>query len=299
MRYPRFIVGAILFAVLTLSLFKGYARAGQDTLLLGLIPEQNIFRQMDRFRPFAGYLSERLGIKVKLTILSRYGDIIDRFNQRKMDGAFFGDLTGALAIKKLGVIPLVRSVNLDDSSVSRGYIIVRKDSGIKSIADMKGRVMAFVDRATVTGYLFTLVYLRNKGVKNLKHFFSEYYFTGSHDSTVYAVLDGRADIGSVKSTVFESLTKRDPTIKEELKVIAESPPMPEGTLLVRKGLSDELKRRIKEVTLSMDKNKEGREVLLKMGLKGFVEAGRGDFLPVYKMIKRLGMTVDDYQYRVK
>ncbi|MEC4686030.1 MAG: phosphate/phosphite/phosphonate ABC transporter substrate-binding protein [Nitrospirota bacterium] len=288
-------------ALLCLILFTQTLRANAEEreLLIGLIPEQNIFKQIERYKPLAGYLSARTGITVRLTILSRYGDIIDRFVQRGLDGAFFGDLTGALAIEKLDIEPLVRPVNLDGSTYSYGYIIVRKDSGIRTVADMKGTVLAFVDRATVTGYLFPLSYFRSHGVKNLNDFFSEYYFTGSHDSSVYAVLDGRADIGCIKNTIYNNLVSRDPTIKSELRIIAKSPLMPESTLCLRKDLPEDMKKMIKEVLLTMDRNEEGRKILAKLRAKRFIEASVEDFKPVYEMLKTLGEDIETYQYRVR
>jgi len=294
----RFIVIAALLCFV-FSLQASRANAGERELLIGLIPEQNIFKQIDRYKPLAGYLSEKTGITVRLTILSRYGDIIDRFVQRGLDGAFFGDLTGALAIEKLDIEPLVRPVNLDGSTYSYGYIIVRKDSGIRTVSDMKGKVLAFVDRATVTGYLFPLSYFRSHGVKNLDDFFSEYYFTGSHDSSVYAVLDGRADIGCIKNTIYNNLVSRDPTIKSELRIIAKSPLMPESTLCLRRDLPEGIKRMIKEVLLTMDRNEEGRKILAKLQARRFIEASAEDFKPVYEMLKTLGEDIQTYQYRVR
>ena len=291
-------------AVLTLLLLVFPLRssgiyAEDRGLLIGLIPEQNIFKQMDRYKPLAEYLSKKTGTKVRLTILSRYGDIIDRFVQRGMDGAFFGDFTAALAIRKLGVEPIVRPLNLDGSTHSRGYIIVRRDSGISTVSDMKGKVIAFVDRATVTGYLFALVYFRSHGINDLNEFFSEYYFTGSHDSSVYAVLDGRADIGCVKDTIYNNLISQDPTIEKELKIITRSPFMPESTLSIRKDLPEQMKERIKEVLLTMDKEEEGRKVLAQLQAKGFIEASVEDFKPVYEMMKTLGEDIEKYQYSVR
>ncbi len=294
----RFIaIAALLCLILSTQTLR--AQAEERELLIGLIPEQNIFKQIERYKPLAGYLSEKTGIRVRLTILSRYGDIIDRFVQRGLDGAFFGDLTGALAIEKLDIEPLVRPVNLDGSTYSYGYIIVRKDSGIKTVADMQGKVLAFVDRATVTGYLFPLSYFRSHGVENLNDFFSEFYFTGSHDSSVYAVLDGRADIGCIKNSIYHNLVSRDPTIKSELRIIARSPLMPESTLCLRKDLPEDMKKMIKEVLLTMDRNEEGRKILAKLRAKRFIEASVEDFKPVYEMLKTLGEDIETYQYRVR
>jgi phosphonate transport system substrate-binding protein len=294
----RFIaITALLCLILSTQTLRAHAEDRE--LLIGLIPEQNIFKQIERYKPLAGYLSEKTGITVRLTILSRYGDIIDRFVQRGLDGAFLGDLTGALAIEKLYIEPVVRPVNLDGSTYSYGYIIVRNDSGIKTVPDMKGKVIAFVDRATVTGYLFPLSYFRSHGVENLKDFFSEVYFTGSHDSSAHAVLDGRADIGCIKNTIYNNLISRDPKIKSELRIIAKSPPMPESTLCLRKDLPADTREMIKKVLLTMDRNEEGRKILAKLQVRRFIKASVEDFKPVYAMLKTLGENIGTYRYRVR
>ena len=139
----------VLFALLVLlALFSGACEKrkqapgekktlGQQELLIGLIPEQNIFRQRERYMVLRQYLSDRLGITVNFTSLSRYGNIIDRFSSEKMDGAFFGSFTYALAHSQIGVEPLARPVNSDGTSTYQGYIFVRKDSGISKPIDMK------------------------------------------------------------------------------------------------------------------------------------------------------------------
>ena len=112
---------------------------GEDEILIGLIPEENIFTQMERHRPLAAYLTKKMGTKVRFTILSRYGDVLDRFMSRKMDGAFFGVFTGALAMEQLDAEPIVHPVNPEGSSAVQSYIFARKDSNIVSVADMKGK----------------------------------------------------------------------------------------------------------------------------------------------------------------
>ncbi len=290
-RLPRFII------VFLLVLFMPVKAFCQNEVLIGLIPEENIFNQMERYRPLAAYLSSKLGINVKLTILSRYGDIIDRFKARGMDGAFFGVFTGVLAMEKLGVEPIARPVNLDGTSTVNSLIFVRKDSGIKNVKDMKGKRIAFVDRATVTGYLYAIAFLRDKGVKDIDRYFKEYYFTGSHDSAIYSVLDNRADIGSAKSKVYQRMIEKDPVIKDELTIIARSSEFPDTTLCLRKGLPAGIKARIKAILLNMDKEPEGREVLRRLRALRFVAASRNDFLPFFELARKTGINLKRYRYK--
>jgi phosphonate transport system substrate-binding protein len=119
---------------------------------LGLIPEQDLFSQKERYEPLARYLSEKVGLNVEIKILSRYGNI-------------------ALAIKKIGVIPLARPVWLDGTSTYYGMIFVRKDSGIKNTNDMKGKNFAFVDKATTAGWLLPLQFFHVNGIEDLNLFY--------------------------------------------------------------------------------------------------------------------------------
>ncbi|NIW45628.1 MAG: phosphate/phosphite/phosphonate ABC transporter substrate-binding protein, partial [candidate division Zixibacteria bacterium] len=191
----------LIICVLIAALILPTAVHADEEFLIGLIPEENIFRQVKRHKPMEAYLTKKLGMNVRFTILSRYPHIIKRFVSRNLDGAFFGIFTAVLAMEDLKVEPIARPVKLDGGTTARGVIFVRKDSGINSVQDMKGRKAAFVDNVTATGYLYALAYFKQNGVNNIESFLSEYYFTGSHDTTVYTVLAGRADIGSVKQRI--------------------------------------------------------------------------------------------------
>ncbi len=289
------LLAAIILFIIILSPLSA---SSQDELLIGLIPEENIFRQMDRYRPLAEYLSKKLGIKIKLTIISKYGDIIDNFVTRRMDGAFFEAFTVVLALDRLGVDPVVRPVTLDMASSNvKSYLITRKDSGIKSVADMKNKRMAFVDKASVTGYLFAVAHLRANGVRDIDSYFKEYYFTGSHDSAIYSVLDYRADVGTVKSKVYKRMIDNDPILNNELRIIAESGEFPDTTLCLRSDLPKNIKLGIKNILLKMDRDPEGMEVLKKYGALRFNETKIDDFLPVVDLINKAGLDIKTYKYR--
>jgi len=285
--------------LLVLTVFIGWPlRAfGESEILIGLIPEDNIFNQMDRHRPLAAYLSKKIGTPVRFTILSRYGDVMDRFVSRKMDGAFFGVFTSVLAIEKIDAEPIARPVNLDGSATVQSYIFVRSNSGIRNVQDMKGKRITFVDRATVTGYLYALSYLREYGVTNPELYFKDVSFTGSHGSTIYSVLDGRADVGTVNSKIFHMLVAKDPTIKEELTIIARSQEFPDTTLFLRKDLPQILRSRIKAALFGMEKDPEGMEVLKKLGVQKFIEAKKEDFAAFYNVARNAGISVKTYKYK--
>jgi phosphonate transport system substrate-binding protein len=261
-----------------------------EELLFGIEPEHNIFDQMERYRVLAGYLSEHLGIQVNLTIMSRYGEVVNRFRDRRLDGAFLSSYTAALGVTKLGLVPVVSPVHLGGESHSRGYIFARRDSGIRTPADMQGKSMVFVDPATTEGYLFPLAFLKRQGRDDVKTFFRQQYFSGSHASAIFAVLDGRADIGAAKNTVYDKQVESDPSIGDELEVIAESRNVPEETLCLRQNLPGDIKEKIERVLLSMETTSRGRKVLRQFRALRFVKATRTDLDPVMKIAEDAGIS---------
>jgi phosphonate transport system substrate-binding protein len=269
----------------------------RQEVLIGLIPEQNVFRQRDRYMVLRGYLQDRTGLSVQLTSLSRYGNILERFAQEKIDAAFFGSFTFGLAHRQLGVEPLARPVNVDGTSTYHGYIFVRKDSGIRSARDMRGKRFAFVERATTAGYLFPLAWLRNNGVADARAFLGEGYFTGSHDASVMAVLNREADIGAAKNTIYDQMVAENPRIGRELVILAKSGLVPQNCLAVRRDLGDAAKQAIKKALLDMDKDEAGREALRRFGAQRFIETSDADYDYLYRLAADGGIDLKTYQYR--
>ncbi|MBU0483240.1 MAG: phosphate/phosphite/phosphonate ABC transporter substrate-binding protein [Proteobacteria bacterium] len=287
---------ALLFVVNIFLVQPVFAQSAQQKLLIGLIPEMNIFKQKQRFTLLGEYLSEKTGIPVEFTILSRYGNIIDSFTSEKMDGAFFGSFTGAMAIQKLEVVPLARPVNLDGTSTYHGYLFVRKDSGIKSVNDMRGKRMAFVEKATTAGYIFPLAFLRENGITDSSNFFSESFFTGSHDAAIIAVLDRKADVGAAKHSIYDRVKKDNPRIEEEIAITARSPSVPSNGLCVRKTLDPEMQKKLKKALLDLESDHAGQEVLAKFGALRFIDTTTVDYQPVFDMVDKAGIDIKKYTY---
>jgi phosphonate transport system substrate-binding protein len=292
-----FLLGTIFLSLITL--LPSPACSSQKKILIGVLPEMNVFKQKQRFKLLGEYLSQKTGVPVEFTILSRYGNIVDRFTVEKMDGAFFGSFTGALAIKRLGVVPLARPVNLDGTSTYHGYLFTRKDSGIKNAKDMKGKRMAYVDKATTAGYIFPLAYLKDNGITDTSHFFKETFFAGSHDASIHAVLQKKADVGAAKHSVYDHEAKRDPQVTAELVILAESAHVPSNGLCVRKDLTDDIKAKLKSTLLGLHSTPEGKAVLQQFGALQFIETTANDYQPVLDMTKKVGIDIMTYDYSNK
>lgn len=285
---------ATISSLLPILLVSSAALA--EELTIGLIPEQNVFLQKRRYEPIAAYLRNRADLEVRFTILSNYGDIIQSFADQKMDGAFWGSFTAALAIQKIGIEPIARPLWLDGSSSYHGHVFVRKDGGISSVAGMKGKTIAFVSKATLAGYVFPRAYLRENGVSDIDSYFKEYYFAGSHDGPIYSVLQKEADIGCAKDTIFDLVAARNPRVRSELRILAESPAVPSNALAVRGDLDPAVIEKLREALLTMEGDSTGKSVLAEFGARAFIPTTKQDYAVVTEIAERAGIDLKNYVY---
>jgi len=266
------------------------------TLIIGLLPEQNIFHQLERYGPLAKYISSKIGMKIELKVLPRYGNIINNFVSENMDGAFFGSFTYALAHSKLGLEVIARPEDTGGISTYHGLLFARKDSGIRSIKDMAGKRLAFVDKATTAGYLLPLAYFKKYGIDNYRNYLKETYFAGTHEDVINDVLDRKTDIGAAKNTVFYRLAEQDKRILNDLIIFERSPEVPENGLAMRKDIDISVRTKMKEILLDMHNDPDGKKVLKDFGASRFVPTSNDDYKPVFEYAKEIGLNLATYDY---
>ncbi len=291
----RFIITLILILAALLQM-SSIASAG-DRLVIGIIPEINLVKQMERYTPLLKYLGRQINMEVGVKPLANYGLIYEEMRDGKIDAGFFGSFIYVMAHSRIGVEPIARPVTPSGISTYAGYTFVRKDSGIKSPKDMKGKTIALVDPATTAGYIAQKAYLKRNGIdidKDMK-----IVWAGSHDAAAKAVFNKQADIGGAKNNQINKIIKEDSAFKSAIAILDESPnpAVPENTLAVRKDLDSDVKAKIKKALLSMDKDAEGKKVLEKFGASRFIDTKDGDYKSLYDIVKYLNIDLNKYSYK--
>lgn len=268
----------------------------EKTLLIGLTPEHNIFKQVRRYEPLADYLSKKTGVRVTLKVLTYRGNVIENFQSLKLDGAFFGSFGYVLAHAKLGVVALARPEYPDGSSSYHGVLFVRKDGGIRTVRQMKGKRLALVARATTAGFLFPAVFLKRAGVRNPETFFREVYYAGAHEGTIDDVLDRKADVGGSKNTVYDRFAAENPRIGRELVILGTSDEVPENALALRKDIEDSVKGKLLDALIAMHSDPEGAKVLKAFGARRFIGTTDADYAPVMAYARELGIDPAGFRF---
>ena len=141
-KYLFYICGAI--SVVFLSIFPQKIHA--EELSLYIQPYLPATELVKRFNPLASYLSEKLGTSVHIKVSNSYGRHIDFSGRDKADISYLGPGPYIKMVEKYGRKPLLVRLEVRNSPVYYGIIVARRDSPIKTSADLKGKKFAFGDQ---------------------------------------------------------------------------------------------------------------------------------------------------------
>ena len=140
--------------------------------------------------------------------------------------------------------------------------------------------------------------LRGSGVAaDPEAYFDKVVFTGSHDAAILAVLDGEADLGACKNTVFEALARTRPDVRRAITVLAESAAVPQNSLGLRPDLPEEVRESLRDAFLGMERSEEGKRVLRRFGAQRFITTSFEDYRPVFEMAREAGLDLAQWPLR--
>ncbi len=280
-RYSLSVILAVLLAGLLAN------SANRQELKFGFTPVLSEPEMRAEFEPLMKYLSDALGQKVTLYIAKDYGDLRTQMENGSVDIGSFSPFAYVDAARG-GKIRIIAQSIIEGSATYRGIIVTRKDSGLKSIADLKGKRFAFVDPKSASGYVYPRAMLIEKGI-NPETFFRETMFAGSHDKVIAAVLDGRVDAGAIYDGAL-GVAQRSGVSTSNLLTLASSDPIPHDAIAVRVGMDEALAKRIQLALINLEKTEAGRRVIAnsKKKLTGHVIAQDSLFDVVRRTAKIAG-----------
>ncbi|GCE23345.1 phosphate/phosphite/phosphonate ABC transporter substrate-binding protein [Dictyobacter kobayashii] len=199
-----------------------------DQINFGLIPAENATQVMDQTKPFADALSKEVCKPVKLFVGTSYNATIEAMSSKKVDVALYGPLSYILAADKYNAQVILRQLTTGGADHYYSYIITTKKTGIKTLSDLKGKRFSFVDPGSTSGNLVPRYIFAQNHIdpdKDMKSFYA-----GSHDVSVMSVISGKADAGAVASDTFDDLVSKGKFKRDDVVIIKQSDPLPEGPL---------------------------------------------------------------------
>jgi phosphonate transport system substrate-binding protein len=216
-----------------------------------------------------------------------------------IDVAWLSPLAYVQAHQTIGAEPMLTGLR-EGSSASRGQVVVRADSGIRTLEGLRGRRFAFVDQTSSLGYLYPKALLKERGI-DLTTFFADTTFAGSDDKVVMAVYSRQVDGGA---TLGDSLPDgpRDPRVRlqeslpdvvEAVRVIARTDPIPNDALSRRKGMPPGIAETVQAGLERVATTEVGLKALHDLyGVDGLTTVSDADFEPVRRAAEVLSLNLE-------
>ena len=219
-----------------------------DMLKVALLPDENAGTVIKNNQPLKEYLETTLGKKVELIVTTDYSSMIEAMRHGRLDLAYFGPLSYVLARQKSEIEPFA-ALKSKGSTTYQSVVIANVASGVKSIADVKGKNVAFGDKASTSSHLIPKSVLAEKGFEAGRDY--NEHFVGSHDAVAMAVQNGHAQLGGLSRPIFESLVERRVVDPAKVAVLEYSKPVPQYPWTLRSNLKPELKEKIRGAFLAI------------------------------------------------
>ncbi len=246
------VTNVLAAALLVVATLGGRPAAAQTSLHLVLTPSQKPTDLLVSGEAFGAALGKLVGVPVRVTVASDYAAVVEALRNRTADLAFVHPVGYVLANREAKAMIVAKDQWHGNTSYT-ARIYVRKESGFKTLEDLRGKSIAFVDPSSSSGYVYPMVMLIQKGLvtnRDPKTFFKEFVFSGSHDAGLMALLNGHVDAFASFDQAREQYLK-DPAQREKLIWVAESASIPEGGICARDGLDPALVARVRAALLSM------------------------------------------------
>lgn len=264
-----------------LAVPTGPVGAAGPPLVLALTPSRDPVALQEAGDLFARTLATLSGVPMRAQVASDYAGVVEALRSRRVDLAFVHPVGYVLAHREAGCQILVRDVWQGKTAYTARFY-VRAASGIDRVEDLRGKTIAFVDPASSSGYIYPMVLLIKRGLvrdRDPKSFFKDALFAGTHDAALQAVLHGRVDAAASFDKAPEVHLK-DPALIARLRVVGETPAIPEAGICARPGLPADALARVKKALLAL-KPPEHAQVLRQIyDIDGFVDAADADYEPV-------------------
>jgi phosphonate transport system substrate-binding protein len=268
---------------------------------MAFVPSADSQKVLASGEPLAQLLTNATNLQFKVSVPTSYTTVIEAMGSNQVDVGWLAPFAYVLAHDKNQSQVILASVR-QGSKTYRSQIVVRADSGINSVEELRGKKFAFVDPASASGFLFPNAMLATKGI-DYKTFFSDTIFAGGHDKVIIAVYNKQVDGGATFGNSIDTgpptdartlVTSTLPDVMTAIKPIGQTDPIPNDTVSVRRGLDDNLTKLIKDGLLYVQSTADGKKVLRDLyNIDGLAAADDKDYDSIRSAAKALNLDLEE------
>lgn len=259
---------------------------GKEVFIIGVHPLHNPKRLHEIFGPIAEYLSQNIdGVRFKIEASRNYAAYDKKLYSRQFHFALPNPFQTINSFKH-GYNVFAK---MSDDENFRGIFLVRKDSNIKSVMDLKGHAVSFPAPTALAATMMPQYYLQQHGLNVMQDIDIKY--VGSQESSIMNVMLGNTKAGATWPPPWRALSKERPELAKELTVIWQTSSLPNNSLVVRDDIKKSIVSKVKKLLLNLHQQQQGKKWLAKMELSKFEEAKNDTYKPVIAFLKQFNKEV--------
>lgn len=259
-----------------------------EVINIAFIPQENPEKLLGDIEIITNWMGEQLGQPVNGFVTFDHAAAVEALRNADADISFMGALPFVLAEAEIGAVPLVSEVYRGQPSYS-GRIFVRKDSKIDTLADLKGRDIAFADPVSESGYLYPLDLFVDAGLfdgtQGAGDFFANTFFAGGYQQAMQAMANGLVDAAGASQYADLLLT---PAQQTQIKVLGESVQIPSHAVIARPGLGGAIKAKISAMMLTLNEPENRYLLQYLYGPDGYVVSDLAAYDGVRAVARKYG-----------
>ena len=238
-----------------------------------------------QYLPFLKYMESKTNYKFKIHFTNKNSNIIDDLGDGHVQFAFIGATSFIEAQEQYNAKPIVRGINHKGRAEYRSFFIVKPNSTIKDINDIKGKRLAFGSKTSTQGHLIPRIIMEKNKI-NLSDF-AVYEYTGSHQNCANAVISGKYDICVMQDTMASELEEQG-----LVRTFYKSDYYPSSGVAANKDVPPVVVKKVKQAMLDFEPKGRHQEGLYNWDRtempNGFVEAMSVDYTKLREWSMRLG-----------
>jgi phosphonate transport system substrate-binding protein len=262
----------------------GAVRANQAPLTFGIFPRWNAQTTVRDFTPLATLLSQELGRPVRIETDKDFDSFMNRVYARKFDLVHLNQLQYVQAHQKAGYQAIVKMCDKASCTI-RAVIVARRDTAISTVADLRGKIIAFADPGAMVSHVLAKSLLREQGLKTVQY---TTIFARNPPNALLAVYNAEADAAGVGESVLQREEIKQLIDLNQLRILAQSRPIPHLPIAVSGDMDKALALRVQQILTGLAKRPEGRRILDQIGIDRFEEANDRE----YAVVRRLSRDGD-------
>lgn len=269
-----FLIGVLL--CILIAALGGCQEEAKKELIMGFVPHKDGDKLIEEVKPLEDMLSKEMGMKVKGFTATNYVAVVEGFGSGAVDFGLIPPFASVLATEEFEAKPILVVVKKNGETTYKSQLLVRKDSGIKTLEDVKGKKIAFVEPSSTSGYLFPAALLKGAGIDLEKDV--QYIYAGGHDKSLQSLLAGDVDVAATFADARSRYAEEFPDAMDRTEVLSYTEPIPGVSVTVSSKMDEETVKKLKAALIKISESEEGKELLTKLfDIHGFAETTKEDY----------------------